>query len=79
MRMTPADAVAGRIGNRVAALGGNRATGRGRRVGGDTAMRVMVVDDSVLVRAGIVRLLEAAGYDDIVEAGDAVEAMALVG
>ena len=41
-------------------------------------MRVMVVDDSVLVRAGIVKLLEAAGYADVVEAGDAVEAMEVV-
>lgn len=41
-------------------------------------MQVMVVDDSVLVRAGIVRLLEAAGMDTATEAGDADEALALV-
>lgn len=40
-------------------------------------MRVMVVDDSMLVRAGIVRLLEAAGITATTEAGDADEALAL--
>src|SRR5215216_1883808 len=35
------------------------------------AMRVVVAEDSVLLRAGVVHLLEAAGFDVVAQAGDA--------
>jgi DNA-binding NarL/FixJ family response regulator len=35
------------------------------------AMRVVVADDSVLLREGVVRLLEEAGFDVVAQAGDA--------
>ena len=34
-------------------------------------MRVVVADDSVLLREGVVRLLEDAGFDVVAQAGDA--------
>ena len=37
------------------------------------AMRVVVAEDSVLLRAGVVHLLEAAGFDVVGQAGDAEE------
>ena len=37
------------------------------------AMRVVVAEDSVLLRAGVVHLLEAAGFDVVAQAGDADE------
>jgi serine/threonine-protein kinase len=37
------------------------------------AMRVVVAEDSVLLRAGVVHLLEAAGFDVVAQAGDAEE------
>jgi DNA-binding NarL/FixJ family response regulator len=43
------------------------ATGEGDR------MRVLVADDSVLLREGIVRLLEAGGFEVVGQAGDAQE------
>jgi DNA-binding NarL/FixJ family response regulator len=39
------------------------------------AMRVVVAEDSVLLRAGVVHLLEAAGFDVVGQAGDAEELM----
>jgi DNA-binding NarL/FixJ family response regulator len=36
-------------------------------------MRVLVADDSVLLREGVVRLLEEAGFDVVAQAGDAVD------
>jgi len=39
----------------------------------DTRVRVVVAEDSFLLRAGIVRVLEAAGLAVVGEAGDAVE------
>ena len=42
------------------------------------AMRVVVAEDSVLLRAGVVHLLEAAGFDVVAEAGDADELLAAV-
>jgi serine/threonine-protein kinase len=39
------------------------------------AMRVVVAEDSVLLRAGVVHLLEAAGFDVVAQAGDAEELM----
>jgi DNA-binding NarL/FixJ family response regulator len=41
-------------------------------------MRVVVAEDSVLLRAGVVHLLEAAGFDVVAEAGDAEELLAAV-
>lgn len=38
----------------------------------------MVVDDSVLVRAGVIRLLESSGIVDVREAGDPASALAIV-
>jgi DNA-binding NarL/FixJ family response regulator len=40
---------------------------------GAAPMRVLVADDSVLLRAGIVRLLADAGFEVVAEAGDAEE------
>jgi serine/threonine-protein kinase len=42
------------------------------------AMRVVVAEDSVLLRAGVVHLLEAAGFDVVAEAGDADSLLAAV-
>jgi len=42
------------------------------------AMSVVVADDSVLLRAGVVHLLEAAGFDVVGEAGDAEELLRVV-
>jgi len=41
-------------------------------------MRVVVAEDSVLLRAGVVHLLEAAGFDVVAEAGDADSLLAAV-
>jgi serine/threonine-protein kinase len=42
------------------------------------AMRVVVAEDSVLLRAGVVHLLQGAGFDVVAEAGDADELLAAV-
>jgi DNA-binding NarL/FixJ family response regulator len=42
------------------------------------AMRVVVAEDSVLLRAGVVHLLEAAGFDVVGQAGNAEELLAQV-
>jgi DNA-binding NarL/FixJ family response regulator len=42
------------------------------------ALRVVVADDSLLVREGVVRLLEAAGFEVVAEAGDGDELLAAV-
>jgi DNA-binding NarL/FixJ family response regulator len=42
------------------------------------AMRVVVAEDSVLLRAGVVHLLQAAGFAVVAEAGDADELLAAV-
>jgi DNA-binding NarL/FixJ family response regulator len=42
------------------------------------AMRVVVAEDSVLLRAGVVHLLEAAGFDVVAQAGDADELLEAV-
>ena len=42
-------------------------------------MRVVVADDSVLLREGVVRLLEEAGFDVVGQAGDADDLMRKVG
>ena len=39
----------------------------------ESALRVVVAEDSVLLRAGVVHLLEAAGFDVVGQAGDADE------
>ena len=36
-------------------------------------MRLVVADDSVLLREGVVRLLEEKGFDVVAQAGDAVD------
>jgi DNA-binding NarL/FixJ family response regulator len=41
-------------------------------------MRVVIADDSLLVREGIARLLDEAGFDVVGQAGDADELLALV-
>jgi DNA-binding NarL/FixJ family response regulator len=41
-------------------------------------MRVVVAEDSVLLRAGVVHLLEGAGFDVVAEAGDADSLLAAV-
>ncbi len=42
------------------------------------AIRVVVADDSLLLREGIVRILERAGFDVVGVAGDAIELLAVV-
>lgn len=42
------------------------------------ALRVLIADDEVLLRAGIARLLERAGMEVVAEAGDANEALQAV-
>jgi len=42
-------------------------------------MRVVVADDSVLLREGVVRLLQEAGFDVVAQAGDAEELIRKVG
>ncbi|MEY9894339.1 DNA-binding NarL/FixJ family response regulator [Catenulispora sp. MAP12-49] len=41
-------------------------------------MRVVIADDSVLIRAGVVRVLELAGHDVVAETGDGVTLLAAV-
>lgn len=55
---------------------------RGARSGpryapGVAALRVLIADDEVLLRAGIARLLQDAGMDVVAQTGDAEEAVAL--
>ena len=45
--------------------------GRGNDDHGEHPMRVVVADDSVLLREGVVRLLEEKGFDVVAQAGDA--------
>ena len=45
----------------------------------DTAVRVVVADDSVLLREGVVRLLEEWGFDVVAQAGDADDLLRKVG
>ena len=47
----------------------------GRRLGLDSAMRVVLADDSVLLREGIARILEEAGFEVVGQAGTAEELM----
>jgi DNA-binding NarL/FixJ family response regulator len=42
-------------------------------------MRVVVADDSVLLREGVVRLLQEAGFDVVAQAGDAEDLLRKVG
>jgi DNA-binding NarL/FixJ family response regulator len=42
------------------------------------ALRVVVADDSVLMRAGVVRVLDEAGFEVVGEVGDAVRLMEMV-
>ena len=44
-----------------------------------TELRVVVADDSVLLREGLVRLLEESGFDVVGQAGDAEDLMRKVG
>ena len=48
-----------------------RAPGRGTTITGEDPMRVVVADDSVLLREGVVRLLEESGFEVVGQAGDA--------
>jgi len=58
----------------LAAIEGTKAPPRPAR----GAMRVVVAEDSVLLRAGVVHLLEAAGFDVVAQAGDAEELLRAV-
>jgi DNA-binding NarL/FixJ family response regulator len=51
---------------------------RGEQVAGVDRMRVVVAEDSVLLRNGVVRLLEMEGFDVVAEAGDAEELLEAV-
>src|SRR5829696_10529979 len=42
-------------------------------------LRVVVADDSVLLREGLVRLLEESGFDVVAQAGDGEDLMRKVG
>ena len=44
-----------------------------------SALRVVVTDDSVLLREGLVRLLEESGFDVVAQAGDGEDLMRKVG
>ena len=46
--------------------------------GGEVPLRVVVADDSVLLRAGVVQVLRDAGLDVVAEAGDGEELLAAV-
>jgi DNA-binding NarL/FixJ family response regulator len=48
------------------------------RHGGETPLRVVVADDSELLRAGVVQVLRDAGLDVVAEAGDGEELLAAV-
>ena len=63
--------------DRVEALGGRVAAHR-RRDRGAAAMRVVVADDSLLTREGIVRMLVEAGVDVVAQAADGRELLARV-
>ena len=58
------------LADRVGALGGSLDAGDGDPAGGDP-VRVVVADDVMLTREGIVRLLEEAGVDVVAQAEDA--------
>jgi DNA-binding NarL/FixJ family response regulator len=45
------------------------------QAGGEDLVRVVVAEDSLLLREGIVRLLEDAGFDVVAQAGDAEDLM----
>ena len=57
------------------ALGGPAAEAAAPRTG---AMRVVVAEDSLLLRAGVVHVLEAAGFDVVADVGDAEALLAAV-
>jgi DNA-binding NarL/FixJ family response regulator len=48
------------------------------KVGGERPVRAIVADDSVLLREGIVRLLESGGFEVVAQAGDASHLLAAV-
>ena len=60
-----------------AAVVEGRASGSGAQ-GRPPALRVVVAEDSVLLRAGVVRLLEDAGFEVVAQAGDLDELLAEV-
>ena len=45
------------------------------KAGGERPVRAIVADDSVLLREGIVRLLESGGFEVVAQAGDAEDLM----
>ncbi|HET9740574.1 MAG TPA: response regulator transcription factor [Solirubrobacteraceae bacterium] len=58
------------------------AAGRARKLGGrdhDDRCRVVIADDSVLLREGIARLLEESGFDVVGQAGDGEDLLRKVG
>ena len=61
-----------------AAVGGAPAAAAAEPAAKAGALRVVVAEDSVLLRAGVVHLLQAAGFDVVAEAGDADELLAAV-
>ena len=65
-------------GARGPARGGIRAGKRNDREG-EHPMRVVVADDSVLLREGVVRLLEESGFEVVAQAGDAEDLIRKVG
>lgn len=71
---------AGRPGGRAGRQAGGRQPGRRRdRAERRTAVRVVLTDDSVLLREGVARLLGETGFDVIGLAADAAELLDLVG
>ena len=67
---TPRRRAAATLADRVGALGGRLERRAGTAAGGDP-MRVVVADDVMLTREGIVRLLDDAGFEVVGEADDA--------
>ena len=69
------------LADRAAAVGGRltvRSSDSGHRCGGGAAVRVVIADDSVLLREGLQRLLAEAGVETCAIAGDADELERLV-
>ena len=58
-------------------MGANGPGGRrSATVGGVPALRVVIADDSLLIREGVARVLDDAGLEVVGRAGDAEELMA---
>ena len=68
--------------DRVSAIGGtlviDSPPGAGNHAASGAAVRVVIAEDSLLLRRGAIRLLEDAGFEVVGEAGDADELLRIV-